>query len=270
LPKQIWAAAFAAAALGAVLAAAAALGAIELSIPPPNASGSLTPIAYPRSHPAPARLRFGFGSPARDGTVPELAAISVSLAHRVSLDTAGIPSCSRHDVLESYEDPKPVCPRSLVGTGSVTAEITPREGAPVLISGHLRALYSDSSGFRQILAEVTTGEPLPLVYVIPFEVEQAESPGVTRLVVRRPAMHRLPGIYKEGVRLEGAYSRISSFEMSLHRVAGHGSRRHSFVNADCPLPPKSSRGQLPLLRIDLSYERYDSASGAVESTCRAR
>lgn len=255
--------------------AASAAGAIA-PVPEPGmtASGELLPAKLPRSGMAPATLRLGFTSyPINEAAVPDLSSIEIGLSRRVTLETAGPPSCSVAKLRSAYVNARQACSRSFVGHGSVTSEVTLPGQAPVVITGHLLAFYALAEGRPRILAQVTSGDPLALTYVIPFAIDAAEAPFGPSLVVRQ--MSRLQGIcaaghpncFSDPYRLEGVYGHISSFEMSLHRIFSRAGRRRSFVNAGCPVPGHRSAGNFPLARIKLRYTTGSTLSDSASGEC---
>jgi hypothetical protein len=269
--------------IAAVLAATFAAGGSTATsagaiapVPEPGmtASGKLLPAKLPRSGMAPATLRVGFTSyPINEAAVPDLSSIEIGLSRRVTLETAGLPSCSLSKLRSAYVNARQACSRSFVGHGSVTSEVTLPGQAPVVITGHLLAFYALAEGRPRVLAQVTSGEPLALTYVIPFEIAAAEAPFGASLVVRQ--MSHLQGIcavghpncFEDPYGLEGVYGHISSFKMSLHRIfSGAGSRR-SFVNAGCPVPGRRSVGNFPLVRVDLRYTTGSTLSDSASGEC---
>lgn len=211
-------------------------------LPSLSMSGELVPATLPRSQLAPITLRIGFEfPPAGNSRVPELNSIALDFARNIRLQTTGLPSCSLGGLLSSYGNPVKTCKGSLVGHGSVTSEIALPGQAPATVQGALLAFYDFAEGQPRILAEVTTSGAVALTYVIPFTIERGHFG--THLVVQK--MSRIQGICARGYpncfaqpyRLEGIYSRISNFELSLHRVfTTHRGPRESLVSADCPAP----------------------------------
>src|SRR5262249_18315835 len=139
----------------------------------------------------------------------------------------------------------------------VDSEIVTPGQAPVPEEGQLRAYLGRYRGTPAILAQVKTGDPLPLVYVIPFHLWEGEGRHGDRLVAYK--MHQIhgkclgscpgPGPYS----FEGIYTHISRFEMTLRRTWSRAGRAHSFVAATCPAPPDRRR-KIELLSAQLSYE----------------
>ena len=242
------------------------------------ASGEIVPAELPGDRPVPVTLRIGFTSEGlADPSVPELSRIAFDITRSVSFQTGGLPSCSLAELSETYESPGRVCAGSLVGQGSVASEVTLAGQAPVRVEGGLLAFYSDSGGTPRILAQVTTGEPLPLTYVIPFEVKAGGGAFGTRLVARGMSNIRgkcardHPNCFAQPYALKGVYGQIADLELSLNRRFTRGGSRRGFVSASCPAGDGPSIASFPLVRAELSYA--DSAgrslSEVVTGSCRA-
>jgi hypothetical protein len=240
-----------------------------------SASGEITPIKLPRSKVAPASLRLGFTSEALNSpAVPELTRIVLEISRHLNLQTAGLPSCPLADLYSTNTSARQTCAGSYVGHGSVTSEVTLPDQAPATINGHLVAFYAFAQGQPRILAQVTSGDPLPLTYVIPFQIAKAQGAFGTSLVV--PQMRHIAGICAPGhpncfaqpYTLKGVYGHISNFEMSLHRIFAPAGKRSSFVSARCPASNKRPEAIFPLSQTSLYYAGGESLTAAVHGECK--
>lgn len=249
-------------AIGALLTAATFGVTSHLpDIPTPLASGAIAPIKLPRTQPAPITLSIGFESPPVEGSTPELESIDLELSRHITFETAGLRSCSTSQLYATHVSPRESCPKSLVGRGSVASEVRKPGGTTVALTGHLLAFYSAEGHRRLILARVETGEPLPLIYVIPFTIGKAEGRFGTDLSVSTQAMARLQGLcassnpycFYSPHKLVGIYGRISSFEISLHRTFRGEGGRASFVNAVCPAPRGFRQVNFRAMQLRLHY-----------------
>lgn len=270
-----------AAVIGAIGGAQAIGGAAGSTGPAANvlATGSVLPAKLPRSGRARVALQMGFRSIPLGGTVPELDEISLEVARQIEFSPEAWPqSCSLAKLYSPHVDARKACDESLVGHGTVASEITVPGQAPVNVTGRLLAFYAFGGDRPRILAQVTTGEPLPLVYVIPFTIEPAAGSYGTTLSVPRRRMRAIAGKCASGhpncfapspYSLEGVYGHISEMSMSLHRVLQR-SGGLSFVNGSCPIPPNFSYGVFHLLRVSLAYADDTSASLVVDGACRVR
>jgi hypothetical protein len=217
----------------------------------------------------------GFTSEALNNpTTPELSRIEFEISHNVTLQTSGLPSCPLAMLYSTTASARQTCAGSFVGHGSVTSEVTLPGQAPATINGHLLAFYAFAQGQPRILAQVTSGDPLPLTYVIPFQIAKAHGAFGTSLVV--PQMSNIAGICARGhpncfaqpYTLKGVYGNISNFDLSLHRLFAHAGKRESFVSADCPACGNRSEAVFPLVKVGLSYASGVSLSQVSTLPCR--
>jgi hypothetical protein len=255
--------------VGAGLAAGSGLGNHSV-----QATGSLLPKRLPRARQVPVRLQVGFRSPSVDGSVPGLERISFEIFSSIDF-TAWRHRCSLA-VLYSDRNPRKECPGSLIGQGSVSSEITVPGQAPVAVTGRLFAFYSLGGGEPRILAQVITGDPLPLIYVIPFTLRSAEGRHSTALFVPPRQMRNIAGscapeypdcFAPSPYTLKGVYGHISELTMSLHSVLPRRPHPVSFVNGRCSFPDLAV-DRPPLLRVSLDYSEGASASGVVDNLCK--
>jgi len=221
----------------------------------PTFSASMSPEQLATDKPSAISLRLGFEVPPQEGKIPSLGAIRFAISRRISFDYGGLPPCSLQTLLSSYAEGS--CTRSLVGRGSVVSEVTLPGHEPVTVSGIAKAYYSFDEQQPRILVRVVTGEPLPLIYVIPFELRSAPQPYATSISVRR--MSQIQGLCARGhpncfaqpYRLKGIYSHISEFQLDLHRRFRHRGRQASFVSAECSLPSGEQEATFPLASVVL-------------------
>jgi hypothetical protein len=210
-----------------------------------------------------------------EGAVPGIERISVEFTHLATLASGWPRRCSLKTLYEG--DPATECAAALVGRGNVVSEIAVGDEAPETVSGILRAYASDGRGSQKILAQVTTGEPLPLVYVIPFDVERREKYGYgyTELTVSPRSMRRMLGKCARGhphcfgpdpYTLEGVYSHIAKFEMSLHRLIRERGARLSFVSGGCTPPPPDV--SFDSMRIAVTFLDEAESSGVIGPECQ--
>jgi hypothetical protein len=250
-------------------------GVSATTVPVMTASAELRPEAQPRTKRLPATLRLGFTSAATEtSATPELAKIAIEVSRRVSFQWAGLPSCPLATLRSGYGNALQACAGSLVGHGRVVSEVTLPGREPAVITGHLLAFYALAQGKPRILAQVTSGEPLPLSYVIPFAIEKLPSGSFgTKLLA--PNMPHLQGIcapkhphcFDFPYTLQGVYGHISELQMSLHRVFSLSGERRSFVKSLCPAPGRQRSSSGPLAKVDLSYTSDPELSTTVNGKC---
>jgi len=229
----------------------------------PEASGSFAPEALPRAGVAPISLKLGFEVVAEEGVQPSIESIAIDISHRILLRGKGLASCPPLTLLSEYGGGE--CLESQIGRGRVVSEIREEKGEPVIVDGKLRAYYSFAYKSPKILALVQTGAPMNLTYVIPFRIIRQEGTYRTRLFVRD--MRHLQGIclgvgcYWGTYGLNGIYTRISDFELSLHRRFLAEGERRSFVSTGCAAPGKQREASFPLARITLGFDDSPHIAG---------
>jgi hypothetical protein len=239
-----------------------------------SASAEISPNWLPRSKVAPVALRLGFASEAPNGTpTPELSRIEIAIGRDIELHTTGLSSCSFAELYSRDTRPGHSCAKSLVGHGVVDSEIALPDKPSVSVEGHLLAFNVLKNGQHLILARVRTGAPLPLIYVIPFTIEQGDGVFGTELVVRK--MRRILGICIHPncfspYTLKGIYSHISKLGLSLNRRFVHDGKADSFINARCPARQRGPNMALPLMRTRLTYSDGTVLSGNVLRPCKVR
>jgi hypothetical protein len=242
-------------------------------------SAKTMPVKLPRSEAIPITLRTGFTSEALNSSaIPELSRIVFEISHNIKFQTAGLPSCPLANLYSTTVSARQTCAGSLVGHGTVNSEVTLPGQAPAMIEGDLLAFYAFAEDKPRILAQVTSGAPLPLTYVIPFQIAKGRGVFGTSLVVSKMSniqgqcRFRRPNCFAQPYSLKGVYGHISKLELSLHRSFSKAGGRESFVNARCPADSNRRGTTFPLIRVSLNYAGRFAAEGSrsvtVASRCR--
>jgi hypothetical protein len=230
--------------------------------------GGLLPDKLPRSHRSPVELLLDYTPEIKRA---ELQSFSLELSRTIAIHTEGLRGCPISDLYLSAKAAKRMCAGSLVGHGAVTSEV-PIPGQPAgPVKRGLLAFYSQTGRQRYILAQVTSGPPHPLTYVIPFRLKSPSSEGFgLRLEVAH--MSEVRGEVRYGPRLEGVYSKISELDLSLKRAFKYKGRRVGFLSADCPAPRGYSGVTYLLMKVRLTYTvaggAPQSRSLALTRSCR--
>jgi hypothetical protein len=253
-----------------------------VSIPTPetvvSASAKTIPAELPHPRAIPIRLQAGFTSEALSSpTTPELAQIVLEISRGIKFQTAGLPSCPLTDLYSTTVSARQTCAGSLVGHGTVSSEVTLPGQAPAMIKGDLSAFYAFAEGKPRILAQVTSGAPLALIYVIPFQIAKAPHRAFgTSLVVRKmrniqgECRFSRPNCFAQPYSLKGVYGHISKLELSLHRSFIHAGARKSFLSAQCPASRNRQGAAFPLLQVNLQYTGSFAAEGSRSVTVASR
>jgi hypothetical protein len=239
----------------------------------PAFNASMSPEQLARNKPSAISLRLEFKVPPKEGKIPELNAIRFGISRRVSFNYGGLPACSLQTLFSSYAEES--CTHSLVGRGSVVSEVTLPGHEPTTVFGVARAYYSFDKKQPRILVRVVTGEPLPLIYVIPFELRSAADPYPTSIgVARMSSMQGIcarghPNCFAQPYRLKGIYSHISEFQLDLHRRFRHRRSKASFVSAECAAAPGQREMTFSLATMDLFYPEQ-TFTGSQSARCEPK
>lgn len=221
--------------------------------------GDISPQKLPRTGTAPIAVQMGAkikGSDPNDPPVLERIILAIN-SHGV-LQSKGLARCSLAK-LESVSSTtaKKACGDALVGHGNVTSRVTlPGQGA-FASNGPLLAFNGVHKGKPAIFAQVATGAPLPLTYVIVFDLSKTKGTFGTRLSAT------LPPIASE-------YGYISAFDMSLQRrYSAHG-KQLSYASAGCPAPQGANIASFSLAKASYEFVGGRSLSQTLQRQCKVR
>lgn len=232
-------------AIGLGLAGAAALAQAEivrvgnLQV---SSSASIAPAKLPRTELAPVTVQMGGKIATTDrSTPPKLERIILDINSHGVLTTKGLATCSlaKLTVITSAQAKKS-CGDALVGKGNVTSRVSLPEQGAFASNGTLLAFNGKIKGKPAVLAQVSSGAPLPLTYVIGFEVKKTKGTFGTSLI------GTLPPIASD-------YGYISAFSLSLgRRYTSHG-KKMSYASASCPAPAGVSLAAFVLARATYEF-----------------
>jgi hypothetical protein len=222
-------------------------------------SGGISPQRLPRTELAPVIVQMGGKIATTDRSMPpKLERIVLDINSHGVIDNEGLPTCSlaRLNSLTSAAAKK-ACAGALVGHGNVTSRVSlPGQGA-FASSGSLLAFNGKLKGKPAVLAQVASGAPLPLTYVIGFVVKKTKGTFGTSLI------GTLPPIASE-------YGYISSFSLSLGRqYTSHGQKR-SFASASCPAPAGFPGASFSFAKASYEFEGGISLSAKLTRDCKVR
>jgi hypothetical protein len=261
VPRALLAAA-SAAALGAALLAAAAPAEVGLSVDGKvrvTFNGSISPRKLPDRGTAPVGVQMGGKISTTDRSEPPiLDKIVLDINRNGQLQTRGLARCPLRKIRSiSSAGAKRACRSALIGRGSVTSRVSlPGQGA-FASNGALLAFNGRHQGRPAIFAQVASGAPLPLTYVIVFEVKKSKGTFGTSLV------GTLPPIASE-------YGYISAFNLSLRRTYRFNGRRLSYASAGCPAPKGFTQANFPLARVKYQFADGRKISSVLVRQCRVR
>lgn len=221
--------------------------------------GDVSPSKLPRSEAAPVAVRLGAKIKGTEAASPPvLERIVLQINRGGVLQAKGLPTCSLGKLESvSSKQAKKSCEAALVGHGNVTSRvILPGQGA-FASNGPLLAFNGKLKGKPAIFAQVATGAPLPLTYVIVFEVRKTKGTFGTTLEAT------LPPIASE-------YGYISAFDMSLSRTYTHKGQKLSYASASCPAPKGFPGASYPLAKASYEFSANRKLSATLVRECKVR
>lgn len=221
-------------------------------------SGDISPQRLPRHELAPVTVTMGGRITTTDRSEPpKLEKIVLEINRNGVLDNKGLPTCSLAKLNSiSSAEAKRVCAKAQVGHGSVTSRVyLPGQGA-FASTGELLAFNGKLHGKPAVLAQVSSKAPLPLTYVIAFEVKKQGGTFGTALI------GTLPPIASE-------YGYISSFSLALgRRYTSHG-KKHYFASASCPAPDGFSSAPFALAKASYEFAGGVTLGATLNRDCKA-
>jgi hypothetical protein len=222
-------------------------------------NGDIAPQRLPRHGLAPVTVLMSSKISTTDRSQPpKLEKITLEINRHGVLDDKGLPTCSLVRLNSiSAATAKRSCAGAMVGHGSVTSRVyLPGQGA-FASTGELLAFNGRLHGRPAVLAQVSSKAPLPLTYVIAFEVEERGGTFGTALVAK------LPPIASE-------YGYISAFSLALsRRYASHG-KQHSFASASCPAPAELPGAVFPFAKTRYQFAGGISLGATLIRDCKAK
>jgi hypothetical protein len=221
--------------------------------------GDLSPKKLPRAGSAPVSVQMGAKIKGTDpADPPVLERIILQINSHGVLQNKGLPTCSLSKLNSvSSAQAKKACGGALVGHGNVTSRVSlPGQGA-FASNGPLLAFNGRHGGHPAIFAQVATGAPLPLTYVIVFEVSKTKGTFGTTLAAT------LPPIASE-------YGYISAFDMSLQRQYSYKGQKMSYASAGCPAAKGFPGASFPLAKASYEFSGNRSLSQTLVRECKVR
>ena len=222
-------------------------------------NGGISPQKLPRTTLAQVSVTMGGKIATTDrSTPPKLERIVLAINSHGALQTKGLATCSlaKLNSLPSKEAKK-TCAGALVGHGNVTSRVSlPGQGA-FASNAELLAFNGRLHGHQAVLAQVSSGAPLPLTYVIGFEVLKTKGTFGTTLAAT------LPPIASE-------YGYISAFNLALSRSYQSHGKQLSFASASCPAPKGFTQAPFPFAKASYSFADGRTLSATLNRDCKVR
>jgi hypothetical protein len=220
--------------------------------------GGISPRTLPRDHSRPVsmRLQAGIGT-VNSVPLPRVKEIRLELAYRGALDTYGLPTCGRAR-LRALDTSHAIaaCGEALVGTGNLYARVFVPSQAPFGLHARLLAFNGKTPQGRTAIWVLAYSPDPPISFVLPFYVRHQPGPFSTVLVstVSRDV---------------GPWPHFAHFRVVISRRYSYRGRRHSYLSASCPLPPRFTSGLLSLARATFSITDGPDLDVETVRTCRA-
>jgi len=221
--------------------------------------GTISPSKLPRTGTAPVGVQMGGKIKTTDrSTPPKLERIILGINSHGQLQTKGLPTCSLGKLRSiSSQGAKRACGDALIGSGSVTSRVSlPGQGAFSSI-GKLQAFNGRHHGRPAIFAQVASGAPLPLTYVILFEVKKTGGQFSTTLVGTMPP-------------IASEYGFISAFNLLLRRQYTFHGEKLSYASAGCPAPSGFNQVNFPFAKASFEFADGRVLSSKLVRKCTAR
>jgi hypothetical protein len=222
-------------------------------------SGDISPARLPRNEAAPVSVQMGGKISTTDrATPPKLAEIVLQINSHGKLQTKGLGRCTlaKLNAFTSAQA-KRRCADALIGHGNVTSRVSlPGQGA-FASNGVLNAYNGTYKGRTAVLAQVESGQPLPLSYVIVFAVKK------TRGTFGSELTGTLPPIASE-------YGYITAFHLSLGRRYTYRGKKLSYASASCPAPAGFSQAVFALAKASYLFDDGRVLSSVLERVCKVR
>jgi hypothetical protein len=222
-------------------------------------NGQIAPARLPRTEPAPVSVQMGGKITTTDkSTPPKLERILLDINADGVIQTKGLATCPVAK-LESISSAgaKKACGAALIGHGNVTSRVSlPGQGA-FASGGALQAFNGKVHGRPAVLAQVASGAPLPLTYVIVFEVRKTKGTFGTELI------GTLPQIASE-------YGYISAFNLSLGRTYSLHGEKLSYASASCPAPKGFPGASFPFAKASYEFAGGEALSSTLVRECKVK
>lgn len=221
--------------------------------------GGIAPVKLPRTEPAPISVQMGGKIKTTDkSTPPKLERIVLEINRLGKISTKGLATCALPKLeAVSAASAKSSCAKALIGHGNVTSRVSlPGQGA-FASNGSLLAFNGTYKGHQAVLAQVESGPPLPLTYVIVFEVKKKGGTFGTELI------GALPEIASE-------YGYISAFDLSLGATYDFHGKKMSYASADCPAPQGFTQAVFPFAKASYEFADGRTLSSKLVRSCKVR
>ena len=219
----------------------------------------LSPKLLPRTGMAPVSISVSGGIRVEDGnSPPRLRRVEIAFASQGGLDATGLPSCPRSRLRNATRlQALTRCRAALVGHGSILTEVPLAPERPLPVRTRALIFNARKGGHPAVWVYAYSASP-PVSFVLPFTIRVLPH-GAYGLLLTADVAHAL-----------GRWPRVRSFQITLgRRYRSHG-RRHSYLGAHCPLPPRFHSLSVPLARAAYYFDPAPTLGTTILRACRAR
>jgi len=220
--------------------------------------GGITPVALPRSTPAPISVRIeGRIRVPDEQEPPAVREIVIALNKGGRLDTTGLPVCRRSQIeLAEPAEALSTCGSALVGSGGIVGrtELPGQERA--LVRADVLLFNTAIGARRAILAHVYQKQP-PATYNIVFSIRHTGGTFGTVITGRLPTTVNRSGY-------------LESIFLQLERRYSYRGRQRSYLSAGCAAPAGISLAVFPFARASMSFDDGRTLSATMIRSCRVK
>jgi len=186
--------------------------------------GGVSPKKLPKKEPAPISLKLDGTIASADGShPPALKTVQVEFDKHGEIDTRGLPTCSVAKLQSTLTaQAKRACGSSLVGTGTVSAEIAFPDQAPFSASGPLLIFNGAPKGGKKVLIfHVHANVPAPTTFVTTAVISKTSGKYGNSALVQIPT-------------ITGGQGSLTGFNLSIHKTWTYKGKKKSLLLASCP------------------------------------
>jgi hypothetical protein len=213
--------------------------------------GGLSPTKLPRAGKVPVAVSVaGNIKAAKEGSLPQLKALSIAINGAAALNVKGIPHCRINHINPSTtQQALALCRSSLIGEGHFSADVVLPEQSPFPSEGRLLAFNGQIGRKPAIFAHVYGTQPLATSYVFAFKVKKQKGTFGTVMEASFP-------------KATGDWGYITGISLNLFKSR--------FMEAGCPAPAGLSKVPFPLVRTSFDFAGGLDIQSVLTRTCQTR
>jgi hypothetical protein len=213
--------------------------------------GALSPTKLPRKGEVPVAVSVkGNVAATKEGTLPQLKALSIAINRAGTLNVKGIPHCRIGKINPSTtQQALAECRSSLIGEGSFSANVVLPEQSPFPSKGRLLAFNGQIGRKPAVFAHVYGTQPLATSYVFAFKVRKARGTFGTILEASFP-------------KATGDWGYITGISLNLFKSR--------FMEAGCPAPSGFTKVSFPLVRTSFDFAGGLDIESTLNRSCEAK